>query len=328
MISRIAITSAVSGTTSGRVRLHPLRRYRPKLVFEVDLRPPRLRHLGLSLTGKGEHLVHAPVGIADRLTRIPEGAQFVVAEDARAHRLLADDCLRLQAVAWRSLDTVDVLVDCPTEQAPCDAEQIVRLRWCIASHCGLDHRSHVEGGDFRDRSPAPLRDKLAPDVKLDLPALPFGRELLCNEILGDGRERIGPLSLFSEPLALLNRARVPSLPDQFQPTPGLPTGFCEPYFAQYSNRPPCRVVAAGVARGENERPAALVGHPHTEPGDDRIHHIVPFARRRRLERLDYPVVERSLRHRPSDHRRNTGRLELATIWQQNSCNAVLPNEML
>src|SRR6266487_176596 len=147
----------------GSVALEALFTDRPQLQRGIDFRPPPLRNLAVTLAGKQQHPKQRPIRIWQTATRPPECPQLVITEHPRAGASLAYDGFRLEPIAGRTFETINVLINRPSEEPPRISEQIVGLVELAATLDGLHHRPHVVRHDLRDRTLAPGQNELTPD---------------------------------------------------------------------------------------------------------------------------------------------------------------------
>src|SRR5262249_2889076 len=98
---------------------------------------------------------------------MPQGAQLVIGEDARARLFRSDDLRRAHAVSRRGLKAVNAAVDRPTEQSAGAGVDMVSLRWRAAVDRRVDHCKHVVARDVGDWAFSPQRQELTPYVTLD-----------------------------------------------------------------------------------------------------------------------------------------------------------------
>jgi len=85
-----------------------------------------------------------------------------------------------------------------------------------------------------------------------LPALALARQLVPDEVFGDGGEGVLPLTLFGSPLLLFVDLRVDALLDQLEPLTRLVSCFKQTQFAIPTERPASESTAAGKPAMEGE----------------------------------------------------------------------------
>src|SRR5580700_2207970 len=73
----------------GPTTLHALGRNCPKLLVEIDLRPPHIRDLALTLPSQDQQPKNLSIGVAQRGRRVPHGPQLVIGKRSLSGLALA-----------------------------------------------------------------------------------------------------------------------------------------------------------------------------------------------------------------------------------------------
>ena len=124
-----------------------------------------------------------------------------------------------------------MLIDHPVEEPPNKDQQRPRHLRCAAALLGVDDLQHIELVDLADRSLAPDGDEVGAQVALSDLAAPLLRQLVGDEVLGHGGERMpdfqGALAVGLLTGFVLDHLRVHALVDQ-----GAPLACDAPRFLQ------------------------------------------------------------------------------------------------
>src|SRR5262249_23414603 len=178
-----------------------------------------------------QHAKQGAVRVRRRCRGVPKRTPFAISEYPRSRGLRPDDSFWLEPIARRRLQPVNMLVNCPTEQAPRRDQQVVRLIRRTAVLHRLDNPTPIVRRNLSDWTFAPNRNELAPDVALNGTGGALRRYLVADEILGDRGECVGALSLLRQSSTFFFDGRINPSTDQRAPLCGLIPGLFKCQFA-------------------------------------------------------------------------------------------------
>src|SRR5262249_28336250 len=266
------------------------RRDDPQLRDEIEFAPARLCDLRPALPGQCKHAKQGAVRVGHCRRGVPERTPFAIGEYPRSRGLRPDDGFRLEPVARRRFQPIDILVDCPGKQASGQDQQIVRLIRRASILDRLDDCTHIVRRNLGDWTVAPDRNEFALDIALDRTTGALTRYLVDNEVLSDRSECIGALALFRQLGAFLLDGWVDAPGDQLTPVCGLDAGLLERerwITAQGPSRRSAATREAGV-QDETDVPCfagpawvALIIHAHAEARYDAIAKLIALTGLRR-----------------------------------------------
>src|SRR5262249_5683895 len=197
--------------------LEPAASDNPFSAFQADFIPRAKRNIRVPLAGIEQHQQQRPVRIGHFTRRLMQGNDFVFIEYPLPWLAPADDLGRLHHGTGRSLQ--DVLLNAPREEPLGDGEHAVRHVRRLSRNW-IDNLAYISPINVGDGPIAPRLNE-APQRALGVFALALLAQLLLDEGLGDGGERICSLTGFGHAFALELDARVLTVFEHLYPLRGL-----------------------------------------------------------------------------------------------------------